>query len=345
MGYGTVPGTDLAFHSYSQNGQIRRNVVATLHGASPEAVYITGHLDAVSGTPHDCAPGADDNASGVVAALEAARVMIQAPGGFARTLKFVAFNGEEQGLRGSQAYVSAVALQGEEIAGVYNADMIAFRGTDPAPPDAWIFINEESSFLADTFVDAVGLYLPGLLEPVIGGAHITASDHASFWNRGYPAILLIESRLFGGEFCPWYHTCQDLIANYVADIDFPVQYTRAIIASAGIIARDYPPQTASPLHEELGQTPLRAPYPSPMREQTTISFVLPSEQSVRLDLYDVRGHRVRTLVHGSRAEGAHQVRWTGRDDSGNRVAGGVYFARLRLPEAGTVFTRKLTLIR
>ena len=345
MGYGTVQGMDLAFHQYSQSGEIRRNVVATLHGDSPEVVYITGHFDATSPTPEICAPGADDNASGAVAVLEAARVMSLAPGGFTRTLKFVAFNGEEQGLRGSRAYVAAVAAQGEEIAGVYNADMIAYRGEDPAPPDSWMFINAQSSFLADIFVDAVGLYLPGLLEPIIGGALVTASDHSSIWNYGYPAILVIESRLYGGELSPWYHTCNDLIANYVGEIDFAVHNTQAIIASAAIVARDYDPLTAAAIQEELGQLSLRAPYPSPMQDEATISFVLPSAQSVKLELYDVRGHKVRTLVQASRDRGVHDVRWNGRDDSGNLVASGVYFARLQLPEAGVEFTKKLTLVR
>ncbi|MBZ0267638.1 hypothetical protein K8I85_05750, partial [bacterium] len=70
-----------------------------------------------------------------------------------------------------------------------------------------------------------------------------------------------------------------------------------------------------------------------------------SAQAVRLELYDVRGHRVRTLVDASRDRGVHDVRWTGRDDAGHRVAAGVYFARLRLPETGTELTRKLTLVR
>jgi hypothetical protein len=345
MGYGTIQGMDLAFHQYSQSGQTRRNVVATLHGDSPEVVYVTGHLDAISGTPEICAPGADDNASGVVAVLEAARVMSLFPGGFTRTLKFVAFNGEEQGLRGSRAYVAAMANQGEDIAGVYNADMIAYPGNDPAPPDSWMFINAASSFLADIFVDAVGLYLPGLLEPIIGQALVTASDHASFWNYGYPAILVIESRHIGGELSPWYHTCQDLIANYIGEIDFAVHNTQAIIASAAIVASDYDPLTAAPILEESGTPCLRAPYPSPMQEQATISFILPSAQLVRLELYDVRGNKVRTLVQASRDRGVHDVLWTGRDDSGNRVASGVYFARLQLPETGTEFTKKLTLVR
>jgi len=345
MGYGSAPGTGLAFHSYTQSGQTRRNIVATLQGDSPEVVYVTSHLDATSGTEGICAPGADDNASGTVAVLEAARVMRLAPGGFTRTLKFVAFNGEEQGLRGSQAYVNTMASQGEVIAGVYNADMIAYRGSDPAPPDSWMFINAASSFLADVFVDAVGLYLPGLLEPIIGGALVTASDHASFWNRGYPAILVIESRLMGGELSPWYHTCDDRIANYVGDIDYVVHNTQAIIASAAIVARDYSPQTGAPVPAETAAPSLRAPVPSPMREETTISFALPSAQPVRLELYDVRGHRVRTLLQAVREPGVHDVRWTGRDDAGHRVAAGVYFARLRLPETGTELTRKLTLIR
>lgn len=345
MGYGSVPGMDVAFHSYSQSGMIRRNVVATLHGDVPEVVYVTGHFDATSGTDEICAPGADDNASGTVAVLEAARVMALLPGGFHRTLKFAAFNGEEQGLRGSSAYVNMIAGQGEDVAGVYNADMIAFRGVDPAPADSWMFINAASSFLADVFIDAVDLYLPGQLGPIVGGALVTASDHASFWNRGYPAILVIESKLFGGELSPWYHTCDDLIANYVDEIDYAVRNTRAIIAAAAIVARDYQPGTAAPVADGAGAARLLAPFPSPMRDGALLSFVLPSAQPVRLEIVDVRGRRVRTLVRSPRGEGAHAVRWDGRDDAGGPVGAGIYFARLVLPASGAELARKITVLR
>lgn len=345
MGYGSAPGMDLAFHSYSQSGMIRRNVVATLHGDVPEVVYVTGHFDATSGTDEICAPGADDNASGTVAVLEAARVMAQLPGGFHRTLKFATFNGEEQGLRGSSAYVNMIAGQGEVVAGVYNADMIAYRGVDPAPADSWMFINAASSFLADILVDAVDLYLPGQLGPIVGGALVTASDHASFWNRGYPAILVIESKLFGGELSPWYHTCDDVIANYVDEIDFAVRNTRAIIAAAAIVARDYQPGTSAPAVDAAGAARLLAPFPSPMRDGAELSFVLPSAQPVRLEMVDVRGRRVRTLVRSPRGEGAHAVRWDGRDDAGVPVGAGIYFARLVLPESGAELARKVTVVR
>ena len=80
---------------------------------------------------------------------------------------------------------------------------------------------------------------------------------------------------------------------------------------------------------------LEQSFPNPFNSSTVIPFALPADGDVRLEVYDVVGQRVRTLVAGSLAAGLHQVAWDGRDDLGQAVAGGVYLYRLEfLPTAG-----------
>jgi hypothetical protein len=226
-------GIDAEFHYYNQSGT-RRNVIATIPGRvdPTKVVYLTAHLDATSPDPYTCAPGADDDGSGTAAVIEAARAMSEHL--FEYTLKFACFNGEEQGLVGSGAYVADIAAAGEDVIGVFNMDMIAYRGSDPAPPDLYIYTDTGSQALAATLSDAVSLYTPGLLDPVVVVEAMGASDHASFWSYGYDAILAIEADVWGGDFCPWYHTCDDLVYRYPQD--YVVNCAKANLAAAAVTA-------------------------------------------------------------------------------------------------------------
>lgn len=105
------------------------NVVATLHGTQPESTdrmyVISGHLDTRCSQTNngECdAPGANDDGSGVVSLLEAARVM--APHSFDATIKFMAVSGEEQGLLGSTYFAEQAVQQGWDIEGMLNFDVV-----------------------------------------------------------------------------------------------------------------------------------------------------------------------------------------------------------------------------
>jgi hypothetical protein len=226
-------GLDAEFHYYNQNGQ-RRNVVGTLPGLvdPDQIVYVVAHMDATSGSTGSCAPGADDNGSGSAAVIEAARILSQYQ--FEYTIKFVCFNGEEQGLVGSGAFCSDIAAAGEDLIGAFTMDMIAYRGTDPAPPDLVMYTNSGSVFLANAVADAVDTYLPGQLEPIILVENMTSSDHASFWANGYAAIVGAEDEAWGGDFSPWYHTCDDMIWRY--PIDYPTWCAKANLAAVATTA-------------------------------------------------------------------------------------------------------------
>lgn len=232
-------GLEAEYHEYSHNGT-RKNVIGTHLGlVHPEkVVYITGHFDSIS-SDEDHAPGADDNASGTACFLEAARVLSQYQ--FEYTIKFAGFSSEEQGLIGSAAYVSYIAGQGEDVVGCYNIDMIAYRGTDPAPADLVIYTDSGSQWMAAIIEDACLEFLPTDLEPVVLVEALSASDHASFWNHGYDAICGIEEEAWGPDFCPWYHTSNDRIEQYPQD--YPTHCTTVAIAAVAHTAIPMLPDT------------------------------------------------------------------------------------------------------
>lgn len=69
--------------------------------------------------------------------------------------------------------------------------------------------------------------------------------------------------------------------------------------------------------------------PNPFTRRTTIEFALLRSLHVELAAYDVRGHRVKTLVNEGKDAGRHEVAWDGTDSGGRRVSPGVYLCRLR----------------
>ncbi len=83
--------------------------------------------------------------------------------------------------------------------------------------------------------------------------------------------------------------------------------------------------------------------PNPLNPSTVIAFTLPQDGAVLLQVYDLKGRVVRTLVDGARPAGRHEASWDGRDDRGGQVASGTYM--YRLTAAGEVTSRKLTLVR
>jgi len=84
-----------------------------------------------------------------------------------------------------------------------------------------------------------------------------------------------------------------------------------------------------PVPEVVHKTELLRPYPNPFNPSTTIAFTLKNAGRVKLDIYDIRGRLVKTLLDESMGVGPHEVQWLGKNRQGGRVASGVYFARMR----------------
>jgi hypothetical protein len=84
-------------------------------------------------------------------------------------------------------------------------------------------------------------------------------------------------------------------------------------------------------------------YPNPFNPETTIRFALAAKGQVSLDIYNLKGQRIRQLTDGLYNSGIHTLRWNGTDDQGSSVASGIYFYKMT---AGTTTkTQKMILLK
>ncbi len=100
-----------------------------------------------------------------------------------------------------------------------------------------------------------------------------------------------------------------------------------------------------PVAEEIAPAafPTVANYPNPFNPATTIAFTLPEAGRAELQVFNIMGQRVRTLVSAELPAGAHEVVWDGRDDTGMPVSSGVFVTRLRSGEL--VVSNRMTLVK
>ena len=238
------------------------NVEAELHGSElQEIVLITAHLDSTAAftdfegreydPDEDPAPGVDDDGSGVAAVLAAARAIkrLSAATRPKRTIRFVLFNAEEEGLVGSEAYALDEAALTAPIVAVYQMDMIGFNREPPRTYEVhvgiWQYpdVEKESRVLAERIGRLAAHVSPDLRTPEIydskgpeenGDPAERRSDHYSFQIVGYPACVATED-LFPGVNIPG---TSDSNPNYhqVSDTDVDTEYTadiaRAVAAAA-----------------------------------------------------------------------------------------------------------------
>lgn len=250
LGQGCRDAADYCFDTYGSlglpaeyddwNPSHAPNVVGEMTGAiHPERIYIVvGHLDDLPSSGP--APGADDNASGSVNVLEAARVM--SCWATRNTVRYLNATGEEQGLKGSHAYAQAAKDRGDDIRGVINMDMIAWEGDGlPTPEDLDVNYNGPSEWLGVLFAENASTYDTGLIVDAFYCPSLTASDHYAFWQRGYDAICGITDNEdycgHGGNY-PHYHTSDDTIAN-CGDLSLFYGVVRTSVATLGEMAEPF----------------------------------------------------------------------------------------------------------
>ena len=312
-----------------------RNVVATLPGVSRPGrqVLITAHLDATSENPAIDAPGADDNGSGSVTVLRAAQVIRALP--FEKTVRFICFTGEEQGLVGSGVYAANAAARGDTIDAVVNLDMIAYESNDQDVIELHAGTEPASGALADAFINVNTTYALGLTPEKITAGSTTASDHASFWAVGYPAILGIEDFQ---DFTPYYHTVNDRVTT----VD-PGYFTRFAKAAVGTVATLAVPAWLLAVDDRAPALTLLSAGPSPTRSGAVLRLALRAPAEVRVELFDLEGRHLRLLGGGIRPAGITEVAWDGRDDTGRRVSPGVVF--YRASAGGQVASGRLVVLR
>ncbi|MDI6790459.1 MAG: M28 family peptidase [Thermodesulfobacteriota bacterium] len=232
------------------HGRTYRNIIGTLQGKKDTDLLLVGaHYDAALGSP-----GADDNASGVAVFLEAARILSSAK--LDRTLEFVAFTLEEPQLPvmtlsfliGSRYFAGEAGKKGVKYKGVLILESVGYTSERPQsqslPPLARITAPDTGNFLAvianrrskgllESFCGSATKCVPEL--PVVGykvpfsGRLIPEtrfSDHAPFWDQGYPALMLTDTAMFRN---PNYHTPYDRLETL--DFTFMSRVAKAVVAA------------------------------------------------------------------------------------------------------------------
>lgn len=182
----------------------RQNVIGRWTGTAfpDEWIVVGGHYDsrnqsesAVTNTP-----GAEDNASGCTGVIELARVLL--PSQPQRTIVFMCYAGEEQGLYGSQAHVDALQASGDldKVQGVVVMDMIGYSADSQLNAD----YESYSQTYLDRFGAAAATYAPEL--DVVTSLNPFGSDHMPYLDAGRQAALGIESDY---DSYPYYHDSGD----------------------------------------------------------------------------------------------------------------------------------------
>ncbi len=209
-------------HMFSWHGRSYQNLVLDLPGQTTTSLLLLGaHYDAV---PHT--PGADDNASGVAALIELARLFAQQPAYY--PVRLVAFDLEEYGMVGSTAYAQELRQQGESLRLMLSLEMLGYADATPGsqryPLGLEALYPDRGDFIAlvgevDSMKDLLHLsqalcmagipceHLPvenrGLALP-----ETRLSDHSSFWDQGYPAVMVTDTSFLRN---PHYHLTSDSI--------------------------------------------------------------------------------------------------------------------------------------
>jgi Zn-dependent M28 family amino/carboxypeptidase len=238
------------------------NLVAERAGRdASRVVMVVAHYDAVEGTR-----GADDNASGVAGLLAAARVLGKVP--TEATVRVVAFAFEEQGMVGSQAYLSSLDdAERAKITGVFNLEMIGYLdgapGSQRYPAGVAALVGDRRLPTTGDFIGAIASpsdappiaaleaarsFVPGLRAEIIAvprplvllAPDLLRSDHGPFWLAGVPAVMIGDTADFR---TPHYHRPSD--RPETLDRPFLVRTCRWVAAAAGLLAGPLAPAPAT----------------------------------------------------------------------------------------------------
>jgi Zn-dependent M28 family amino/carboxypeptidase len=200
------------------------NVEAALAGAAraAEIVVVGAHYDSVAGCP-----AANDNGTGVAAVLELAQRFSRRPQ--PRTIRFVAFVNEEPPFfhtpqMGSVVYASAAKARGDRVTAMLSLETMGYYSDEPGsqhyPSEIAALYPDVGNFIGFVANDASAQLLSQVrlafeqrtrfpVQSMAGPADVDGigwSDHWSFWQAGYPAIMVTDTAPFR---YPWYHTVHD----------------------------------------------------------------------------------------------------------------------------------------
>jgi hypothetical protein len=226
----TLTGYGLQSQLQTFSGNLS-NVVVTIPGTDQNTIYgAGGHFDSQSEDAENVAPGADDNGSGTVAWMEAARVLKGFQACMKSSVNLVGFNDEEEGMGGSSSYVKSVSSKA--MKGFYNMDMVGYTPSGEC-------LKTDANLSTDTpltqkLVAMNTKYNIGL-NVTTGTYNVEDIDNSSFWSANLPSSYLVEcaTEVDGGAY-PDYHSPTDTTSN----VNFAqvTKVTKLIVAALAELA-------------------------------------------------------------------------------------------------------------
>lgn len=291
------------------------NVYAVQTGSQfPEQKYIIcGHYDSISDINQILARGADDNASGTAAVLEAARIFQNYEPKY--TIIYALWDHEEIGLHGSSRFAKSANSAGSDIRGVINLDMIAYDSNGDYDAD----LNTHSDYgnsveLANVMFNINDEYEIGLdLQLLDPGSD--RSDHAPFWTYDYSAIFLIED--FGGDFNNFYHSTQDRMDKF--NNDYYHKMSQLSIATLAKLVEPEPLTSVEDIQEAVTYK-LHQNYPNPFNGTTVINYTLPEKSFIDISVYDIIGNKIQTVESKTKSAGNYSIKF-----DADKLSSGMYF--------------------
>ena len=144
--------------------------------------------------------------------------------------------------------------------------------------------------------------------------------------EGFPAVLMQVYTEMSGE---------EISFSLLKPDGSEIVLATTLISEPGAILGDYPEfvvlESTSMEDQVILPTQLKGCYPNPFNPSTTIVFSIGEETQVNIDIYNLKGQKVRHLTSESFSRGEHKLLWDGKDDQGRKVASGIYFAEMRTP--------------
>lgn len=322
-------GLETTSQSFNYGSYTAQNIMGRQPATSTsgDTYLLGGHYDTV-----DDAPGADDNGSAVAGMMEAMRILSQYP--TKKSIKYIGFDLEEDGLVGSQRYVQSGIKSDETILGMIDFEMIGYYSEAPNSqtlptgfnllfPNAYAEVQSQefkgnfitntgkqgnSAALMNQYKNSAATYVPALrtvnVEAPNAWQSITPdlgrSDHAPFWVANIPAIMLTDGANFRN---PNYHTPNDTVGTL--DLTFMSNVVKGTVATLA--------QLAEVQHADTWWTDLdfvsgsKAPIenckvrisPNPASSYVSIEWPACASQMQRLSLMDGNGRRLRSMEIGA----------------------------------------------
>ncbi len=196
-------------------GEMANNIIVKHAGTvDPNVVYIfSAHYDSTSNAAATSAPGADDNASGVAAVLEAARLLTKHS--FKHSVWFVFTAAEEQGSLGSKHMAAWLKAQGIDVRGVIAPDMIGYWPQGDG--DQMDILGDTASvMLVEHMANVAGQLGVGFKKHIDHG-FCYGDDHTYFQEAGFPSIAPMDCveahNLATEEDTPHYHRTTDVMSS------------------------------------------------------------------------------------------------------------------------------------